>query len=350
MTQSTEILPSWTCGPGRVVTAQSYMIDRFAPGPEILALDPRATGGGEVSLSLGPLRAAPPEPAGLARQLRRKMRGQAEVSLPGPFIDLRAHAPGNWAHFLNNHLPFAAYACRRLGLELGDLTLVLPETTPAYIRKVAELFGVTFVCTAAEVTGIGIGFALRGVEAGQASGWTVFRAVRPHWAADPWLRLPLERALTAKGPQAPLPDHIFLARRDTRALTNQAQIEALLAPMGHVTIYPEDLSPADQLRLFQGAREIVAVHGAGLAPLLYRRPDAPPARLVEIMPVGHMTDVYRMMAGQMGLAWVGVRGRIRPEHIDPAYDLTKSFTQFSLENFSADPLSVKRAIEMVRAG
>ena len=117
-------------------------------------------------------------------------------------------------------------------------------------------------------------------------------------------------------------------------------------PLGYVTVYPEDLSVEDQFQLFNTAEQIVAVHGAGLGPLLYRHPNSPLRHLVEILPCGHMTDFFRLMAQQVGVPWTGVRGRLKPEYVAPAYQMQNFFKQYSLDNFEVDPESLERALAM----
>ncbi len=141
-----------------------------------------------------------------------------------------------------------------------------------------------------------------------------------------------------------MPDKVYLARRDTRQVANEDELMALLTPRGFTRVFPEDLPAADQMRLLIGAKAIVAVHGAGMAPLLYRG-GCPPAPIVEILPCGHMTDVFRTVAEQMGCPWIGVRGRIKPQYVAPAYALTAPFTQFSLDAFEVDPVSVEIALD-----
>ena len=60
-----------------------------------------------------------------------------------------------------------------------------------------------------------------------------------------------------------------------------------------------------------------------------------------------MTDVYRGMSQQVGCAWIGVRGRIKPEYIRPAYVLDTPFTRYSLDNFEVDPASLDLALDMI---
>jgi len=140
---------------------------------------------------------------------------------------------------------------------------------------------------------------------------------------------------------------VFLVRRGTRRLVNEAEIAGHLAARGFVRLHAEDLAVADQFRLFQRAEAVVAIHGAALAPMLYRAPGAPPLALVELFPCGHVTDVWRAVAGQTGGRWVGVRGRLRPEHVRPAQDLSRPFLRHSLQDFEADPAAIDRAFAIL---
>ena len=63
-----------------------------------------------------------------------------------------------------------------------------------------------------------------------------------------------------------------------------------------------------------------------------------------------MTDVFRVMAAQVGCTWIGVRGRMKPEYVGPAYDLDTPFRKFSLDGFEVDPVSLERAFELVGGG
>jgi len=144
-----------------------------------------------------------------------------------------------------------------------------------------------------------------------------------------------------------IPRRVFLSRQDSRKVSNISEIEALLARYGFVTIFPENISPGDQFRLFREAETIVAIHGAGMALLLYRPEAARLRQIVEIMPCGHMTDFYREMAQQVGCGWIGVRGRIKPGYLPAAYlGPGHSFTRYSLDDFEVDPHALALAFEI----
>jgi capsular polysaccharide biosynthesis protein len=139
-----------------------------------------------------------------------------------------------------------------------------------------------------------------------------------------------------------------VARRGTRALLNQPEIEALLHPQGYTTVYPEDLSVDQEIRYFIDAEEIVAIHGAGLAPLIYRAPDTPPSMLLEILPVGHITNFYRAMIADLNGRWAGARGYIEADQVAEIYRLEQPYMMHSLRNFRVDPKSVEAALALLR--
>ena len=169
------------------------------------------------------------------------------------------------------------------------------------------------------------------------------------------MRLPgpahaLAATLAGAPPGRSLPRRVFLSRKDTRVPSNAAEVEGFLGARGFKTVYPEDLSASDQMHLFAGAEEMVAVHGAGLAPLLYCGAGAGleggPRRLIEVLPCGHITDVYRVIADRVGCAWIGVRGRLKPEYIRPAYDIGAGFSKFSLDSFEIDIAALEEAFAL----
>lgn len=316
--------------PGRLITARSYLIDRAVPDCEVIALPGRLAPGGEIPFELVERMPAPSEHSRLRAFLKCKSRRRS-VPLSGRLgMDCRVTSPQNWSHFLNLHVPLACELARRVGYSPADLTLILPANTPSFILKAAAYLGFSTQCTDGPVEGPGVSFRLS---------VNITVPQQRKWLEDGGL---IERVAQTDGP--PLPSHLFLARRKQRAISNQHEVEALLHPLGFTTVYAEDLQVADQFRLFNTAQQIVAVHGAGLAPLLYRHPHSPLSHLVEIMPCGHMADLFRLMAQQVGVSWTGVRGRIKPEYVVPAYQNQGMFKKFSLDNFEVDPVALERAL------
>lgn len=335
------ILPPYRVGPARLVTPQSYMIDRFVPDCEIIALPEKEVAGGVLRYRRGPVTLPAPAPSGRMARVRARLETPAQQRIDDHLlIDLRHHDPSNWAHFLNNHLPIVFHLCAATGINRDEVLLVTPQATPKYIRAAAQLFGFQLLETNDAVTGEGLTFDM--------SPWTAVRTLRDQWARTAVVGDILNE--TTKAATSPLPRRPFLARRDTRKIANMAEVEAFLSTKGYETVYAEDYSAADQFRLFREAEAMVAVHGAGMAPLLYVPPNGQLRQLVEILPIGHMTDVYRVIAQQVGIAWIGVRGRIKPGYVAAAYRLNERFNAFSLDSFEVDVVALQQALELAKEG
>ncbi len=322
--------------PGQLVTARSFLIDRIKADVEIVALPEKSVAGGPLTWSTGPVLTPPKRSKRLRSILSKPTHSVPEGRW---IINLKRQNPLNWAHFLNNHLPLTFALADMAGLEPEAAIVVLPEETPGYIRAAAELFELEIMTTDDAVEGMGLQFSV--------NPWVAIRAARVGWARLPKPRAVIEK-IDAGIADQDLPRKVFLSRRDTRVLSNEAEIETILAERGFQKIYPETLSAADQLRLFRRAEEMVAIHGAGLAPLLYCTPDAGPRVLVEILPAGHMTDVFRAIAHHVGSDWIGVRGRLKPEYVRPAYQFDQKFTAYSLDAFEVDPVSLETAFELLK--
>lgn len=325
-------VPPFLAAPGILITARSHFIDRIVADCEIVALPAKTVPGGQLRY-----REVNSFPAYLASS--RKWPFSRRTPKPEPMqgdlgIDLRINSPQNWAHFLTNHLPLTFLLCHELGLSYRDLVLILPADTPPYISSMANLLELKVQQTDAEVIGRGIAFDL--------DNWNVLRPERRKWVEQSGALSHLAKSSNSAEVGF---RKVFLARRKTRNLSNQAEIESLLSSLEFITVYPEDLDAAGQFRLFHEAEQIVAVHGAAIAPLLYRQPDSRLSHLIEILPCGHMTDVFRVMAQQVGCAWTGVRGRIKPEYVKPAYLTDVPYIQHSLDSFEVDPISLKKSLE-----
>ena len=335
-----EAIAPRTVDAGFLVTAQSFLIDRIKPDCEIIALPEKVMESGTLSWSVGPIEAVSEK--GAEKGLRALISGGTQSVEIAPedhwIIDLRANSPSNWAHFLNNHLPTLFAVANGAGLDPARALAILPADAPRYIQAAAALFNITFLMTNGSVKG-------HGVTCGIAP-WGALRTARAGWVRLPAPQAALAAILAEPSP-TPLPKKVFLTRKNTRTLSNISEIEGVLGARGFQTILPETLSPADQFRLFLNAEEIVAIHGAGLAPLLYSTPELGPKKLIELLPCGHMTDVYRVMASDVGCGWVGVRGRIKGEYIPHVYKTDKpAYVLHSMDSFEVDPVSLEYAFEI----
>ena len=331
----TRALSPFAVGEHRLFGAKTYFMDRVAPAIEEIVLPPAATVAGVLSMTFADAsgRADPPPPRGLAGQFVRPQT----VSAPGDaaWIDVRARFPDNWAHALNNFAPLGLMARARLA-EAGrarDVGFIINGKTPAHIERALGAFGFRTM----RADGPVLGAVLRV----DPSPFVALRGERRAWVeahAGPWLD-----ALRAKA-SSDLPSRLFVSRRDARRLTNESEVEALLAKRGFQKVYPETFSIADQFAMFERARAIVAVHGAGVAPLLFRASSAPPLAFVELFNPGHMTDCYRIMTVQVGGAYAAARGRLQKAMVEAAYAFDQPFLKHSLNDFHVDGESLEAAL------
>ncbi|MBC2776038.1 glycosyltransferase family 61 protein [Parasphingopyxis marina] len=78
------------------------------------------------------------------------------------------------------------------------------------------------------------------------------------------------------GDRVDRPAKLFLTRRNCRrSLADGDEVEGRLGQLGFATVDPGDFPVAEQVRMFEGAEQIVALHGAALTNLIYnvRKPS-----------------------------------------------------------------------------
>jgi capsular polysaccharide biosynthesis protein len=69
------------------------------------------------------------------------------------------------------------------------------------------------------------------------------------------------------------------------------------------------MSFEEQVGLFASASVIVAIHGAGLANLVFSRPGT---KVIELFPPSHVIDCYSKLAACLGIAHYQVVGTLVP--------------------------------------
>lgn len=336
--------PCYEIAPSVVFAPTSFFHDRAIPEHDVIQLPQKLMPAGSVTLEdLGlTTRAAKDRRSGL-RLLKDRLRGidrYARATLPDAVVlDLRANHPQNWSHLLNFHVPLIALAESSTELAGKPFKVLFPHDMPSHARKALALLGVDAVYTDGPVTG-------RIIDP-RMSHHNAFRPLSREWFVRSQmakLKAKAEAEATTE-----LPHRVLIARRGLRRLTNLKEIEAALAPFSFKTVYAEDLTVIDQFRLFSQCETIVAIHGAGLGPLLLRTEGKLPApNIVELIPCGIASDFFRMMAQQVGARWVGVRGRIQPRYLASAYDLKKSFfAEFQNDDVDIEPRSLLQALQHV---
>ncbi len=159
----------------------------------------------------------------------------------------------------------------------------------------------------------------------------------PRWACQ-FIR----ESFLASAARGPAQRRIFASRQKsaTRKLTNEAALVAALDRYGFEQVFPEELSFAEQVRLFDEAAIVVATHGSALTNLVFCRPGA---SVIEIFSPNYMNTLYWALANQLDLNYHYVRGEGK------RLSATKRGRRVH-ENITVDPTKVTRLIDGIIAG
>ncbi|MCC5023367.1 MAG: glycosyltransferase family 61 protein [Candidatus Synoicihabitans palmerolidicus] len=102
---------------------------------------------------------------------------------------------------------------------------------------------------------------------------------------------------------------LFIPRYGSRSLTNQREVEVLLAEHGFDLA---DMANFSHLRRQVGAaRHVVAVHGAAMTNLIYA---ASGTRVLELIPTDHLNGSYRCMCAWKDMPYAAIAGPSLKSH------------------------------------
>lgn len=252
-------------------------------------------------------------------------------------LDLRLKSPTNWAHAFTNHLPLALYIRRKISIENPEnILIIFPKNISTKIVDLFEASGFNVIASNKHVFGKKICFKLKP--------WISIRGLRHQMVREGLASTELySKVISTKSISI---DKIFISRKDTRKLVNESEISRFLQDKGYTIIYLEDYTLFEQIALLSYAKKIVAIHGAGLGPLLLRSVfNHEKFDLVELFTPAHVTDCFRVMAIQLGGNWSGVRGRSWPNLMKLAY--RGNVKKFAMNDFFIDIKSLKIALGLV---
>ncbi len=124
---------------------------------------------------------------------------------------------------------------------------------------------------------------------------------------EPWLGTWLRGQFSTPASDG-LSRYIYLSRRNNprRRLVNEMEIERLLQQRGFEVHVPDNLTFAEQVRLFASARVIVSPHGAALANIVFA--DAG-TRIIELFHPDTKSAIYQELARYGGLEYRAVQGK-----------------------------------------
>ena len=153
----------------------------------------------------------------------------------------------------------------------------------------------------------------------------------------PYLSIHFKQALDWL--QAPKPDNksfdkIFLTRKagSKRSLSNYKEIEQFVTERGFKVIDTENLSLNEQISIFSKAAQVIAIHGAGVTNIMFRRNAA--LQFLEIFPADYITPCFYIFARDLGYDYACVIGNgLKDELFDLSVNkLSQKISVFFKEN------------------
>jgi hypothetical protein len=270
--------------------------------------------------------------------LPRRLQSLREpLSMDGVLYDGRyASDLENVTHFLCGTLTQVLHARRILRIEnhgVGALRVVLPAKAPKFACEMLDLLNIPYILTDRKLRGTVLSVGKTGL----ASGKDIQHYPIPSLFDD--------KSLDSDD----TPERVFISRKISRRITNESEVEELLAKERFVKYYFEDLSVREQWGIMRNAEEIVAIHGAALGHLLvhhgWRTGDGP--KVVEIFGAGHKTKCFRYYVAAVHGQWCAVRSKITSRIIR---DMDENFKRHShaWDAITVDAESVGLALEYVR--
>jgi len=234
---------------------------------------------------------------------------------PGERIDDEAVLFGGDGNFAHGVLDWGS---RLVALDGRSETAGLPVLTSAYLRPAVVDF--------LETLGL-VRDRLRPIRGDRATScrrlWLPSLTHAFQYPAPEYLSLIRRRFATTADPRR----RIFVPRRGAahRALLNEAEVLAALAPFGIETLVPDELSLAEQVERLAEAELVVTTIGGGSAAIVFAPVGA---AVVELTHSRCVVPQYGILAAQLGQRYDQVvgepvtnRGRINFDwdfHVDPA--------------------------------
>jgi hypothetical protein len=257
---------------------------------------------------------------GALRALYKKCLSPITVN-DGYVYDARYETDENIAHVLDN-VASAVLAVRRT---YPKITVVLRSKASTMAKNAYSLLRIPVLYTDAEVVGRLI--LLREPGRNQFFGDGMYSG----YFDD----------ISFEGYKKDTPEKVFISRRRTRSLLNEAEVEKVLIAHGYQKVYFEDIPLSTQWSIARNAKAIVGIHGAALISLVFNRNSV---KVVELFHPGYVVNLYRNLTNAIGGKWCGVTGQL-PADIVQHIDYSADRRHFADHSTRIDIAALKMALE-----
>lgn len=234
-------------------------------------------------------------------------------------LDSRYETDGNIAHIITNVVPrllVAQKMCDRV-------TLVLRANASTMAKNIYKMLETPVLCTDKDVVGKLV--VATDNDPGAYEGW--YTSIFGN--------------LVFEGCDRQTPERIFIARKGTRTLSNESEVEQILKGYGFSKVYFEDIPISEQWSVAINAKIVVALHGAAMSSLVFSNTGV---KVIELFHPGYVVDMYRHMTNAVGGTWCGVTGQITQDVIKEL-DFNEKSRGFALTPTRIDPTSLYAALE-----
>lgn len=274
-------------------------------------------------------------------ELARSGRKPPEMALEAAVLVNDEFPAPNLCHFLFDHAA-RLLLYRHAGVDLAAATAIGPALRTEYQRVTVERIGIggwhpTDAPARLRVRRLFVASTCR-------------HLLHPaHWGAG-WA-IGSVRALFDLAPR----QHgrrLLISRADApgRRIVNEAEILALLAPLGFEAIVPGRLGFAAQVAAFRDATHVVGPHGAGLANILF---CAPGTHVLEVFHPHYGTWAYAVAGAALGLDYASLVARDgesdAPVFNDPGWPLPERNVHAG-RDMRLDPAELRRWLADTGAG
>ncbi|MFC6196647.1 glycosyltransferase family 61 protein [Ponticaulis profundi] len=206
---------------------------------------------------------------------------------------------GNYAHWSMEILPAAVEFLRRSQRNksaLKNRPYILPPINPNWQHKAGHALGLVSWHHPQIARGV--------IRTEELEFLSISDHSRDHDTLYPealtWVAEKIGSVAVRQNHDRQFPEKIFLARRDSnrRVCRNTDALSSALEELGFTEINTTDLDIYEQVMLFRSAEQVVALHGAGLANIMYCRPGT---KVVEIQSPSLRTTTFSRLAIQFQL-------------------------------------------------
>ncbi len=120
----------------------------------------------------------------------------------------------------------------------------------------------------------------------------------PKWACDKFSEVAKKLDINKD-----YPEKIYLSREKvkTRRIINEDELMSTLAPLGYVSLCPEDYTFEEQILLFYNAKKIISLTGSGLTNIVFCNNGN--TSILDIMPSIRTENTYEKISNTIGLVY-----------------------------------------------